>query len=83
MAKTKAGGKTRQQQPRAGKRLGLKITDGQKVKPGMILIRQKGTKVQPGAGVGMGRDFTLFALRQGIVSFKNRLGKKLITITAR
>lgn len=81
MAKTKAGGKTRQKPARAGKRLGLKISGGQSVRPGMILVRQRGTVYHPGEGVGLGRDHTLFALRQGIVNFKNKLGKKLIYIS--
>ena len=83
MAKTKASGKTRQQSPRPGKRLGLKIYGDQKVKLGNIILRQRGTKFHPGTGVGMGRDFTLFALRDGIVQFKRHLGKKIVTISPR
>lgn len=78
MAKTKAAGKTRQLPPRAGKRLGLKISGGQKVKGGNILIRQRGTKFHPGEGVGMGRDFTLYALRDGVVEFVQKKGKKYL-----
>ncbi len=81
MAKTKASGKTRQKTPRVGKRLGLKVSGGQPVKTGMIIVRQRGTKFHPGEGVGMGRDFTLFALRKGIVQFKNRLGKKIAFVS--
>jgi len=80
MAKKKVGGKTRQQTPRPGKRLGVKIFGGQKVQAGNILIRQRGTKFHPGKGVGIGRDHTLFALRDGIVEFKQKLGKKLVSI---
>lgn len=80
MAKTKAGGKTRQQSPRPAKRLGVKIYGGQKVKTGNILIKQRGTEFHPGRGVGIGRDFTLFALREGIVEFKKRLGKRIVSI---
>lgn len=80
MAKTKAGGKTRQQSPRPGKRLGVKIFGGQKVKAGNILIRQRGTKFHPGEGVGIGRDHTLFAIREGVVEFKDKLGKKVISV---
>ncbi|MCX6724841.1 MAG: 50S ribosomal protein L27, partial [Candidatus Shapirobacteria bacterium] len=54
MAHTKAGGKTRQQTPRVGKRLGLKIFGGEKVKVGHIIVRQRGTKFHPGQGVGLG-----------------------------
>lgn len=80
MAKTKAKGKTRQQTPRPGKRLGVKIFGGQKVKPGNIIVRQKGTKFHPGEGVGMGRDFTIFALKEGEVRFKQRQSKKIVYV---
>ena len=80
MAHTKSGGKTRQQTPRVGKRLGLKIFGGEKVEVGNIIIRQRGTKFHPGKGVGIGRDHTLFALVNGIVQFKKRLGKNLVSV---
>lgn len=80
MAQTKAGGKTRQQTPRPGKRLGLKVSAGQKVKAGNILVRQRGTKFHPGEGVGMGRDFTLFALRDGILEFQKKRNRKYLNI---
>jgi len=80
MAHTKAGGKTRQKPARAGKRLGVKIFGGQTVKPGQIIVRQRGTKFHPGDGVGLGRDFTLFALREGKVAFKKKQGKQLIAV---
>lgn len=80
MAKTKTKGKTRQQKPRPGKRLGLKIFGGQKVKPGNIIVRQRGTKFYPGVGVGMGRDFTLFALKNGEVKYKIRQGKRIVYV---
>jgi large subunit ribosomal protein L27 len=80
MAKTKAGGKTRQKPARAGKRLGIKIFEGQPVKPGQIIVRQRGTGFHPGDGVGLGRDFTLFALREGRVVFKKKQGKQLVAI---
>lgn len=82
MAKTKASGKTRQQSPRPGKRLGLKVCGGQKVKVGNIILRQRGNKFHPGSGVGRGRDFTLFALREGVVQFKKHFGKKVVSISA-
>lgn len=81
MAKTKAAGKTRQQEPRPGKRLGLKVAGGQKVKVGKIILRQRGTKFHPGSGVGMGHDFTLFALCNGIVQFKKHFGKKVVSVS--
>lgn len=80
MSKTKQGGKTRQESPRAGKRLGVKIFGGQSVKPGQIILRQRGTKVHPGDGVGVGRDHTLFALINGIVEFITRRGRKFVWI---
>lgn len=81
MAKTKAGGKTRQKSRRPGKRLGLKVSGGQKIIAGNILIRQRGTEFHPGEGVGRGRDHTLYALKEGIVEFKTRFGKKIVTVT--
>lgn len=75
MAHTKAGGKTRQQEPRPGKRLGLKASAGQPVKVGHILVRQRGTEIHPGDGVRRGKDHTLFALREGVLRFKRRMGK--------
>lgn len=80
MAKTKAGGKVRQKTTRPGKRLGVKIFEGGKVGIGQIIVRQRGTKFHPGEGVGMGRDFTLFALKEGVVEFKKRHGEQIISI---
>jgi large subunit ribosomal protein L27 len=80
MAHTKTGGKARQHHQRAGKRLGVKIFGGQKVKSGMIIVRQRGTKFHPHEGIGIGRDFTLFALREGTVKFLVRMGKKLVSV---
>lgn len=80
MAKAKTKGKTRQQKPRPGKRLGVKIFGGQRVKPGNLIVRQRGTKFHPGEGVGMGRDFTLFALKEGMVGFKIKHGKKIVYV---
>lgn len=80
MAKGKTKGKTRQQSPRPGKRRGVKIYGGQAVKPGNIIVRQKGTKFHPGEGVGMGRDFSLYALKEGKVTFENKRGKKIVHV---
>jgi large subunit ribosomal protein L27 len=80
MAKGKTRGKTRQQRPRPGKRRGVKIFGGQTVKLGNIIVRQKGTKFHPGEGVGMGRDFSLYALKEGKVVFKNKRGKKIVYV---
>lgn len=81
MAKTKAGGKARQQSPRPGKRLGVKIFGDQAVKTGNIILRQRGTKFHPGEGVGIGRDHTLFALKDGLVQFIKRQGKKIVAVS--
>lgn len=80
MAKKKQGGKTAQHKRPDGKRLGVKVTHGQTVKTGMVLMRQRGTKFHPGSGVGLGRDHTLFALKDGIVEFGQKLSKKKISI---
>ncbi|KAI8874000.1 hypothetical protein GQ42DRAFT_117089, partial [Ramicandelaber brevisporus] len=64
-ASKKASGSTQNGRDSAGRRLGLKRADGEPVLPGNILVRQRGTKFWPGENVGMGRDHTLFALREG------------------
>lgn len=80
MSKKKAGGKTRQQTRQAGKRLGVKVQDGESVTGGMILIRQRGTKFHAGDGVKVGRDHTLFATKEGTVKFGKKLGKSVVSI---
>ncbi|MBI3954569.1 50S ribosomal protein L27 [Candidatus Collierbacteria bacterium] len=80
MAHVKAGGATRQQTPRPGKRLGVKIYGGQKIKAGQIIVRQRGANFHAGPNVGIGRDFTLFALRDGIVNFITRHKTKLASV---
>ena len=80
MAKKKAGGKVRQHAQRPGKRLGLKISGGQKVSNGAVLVRQRGTLYKAGGGVGVGRDHTLFALRDGAVNFKRRFGRSVVQV---
>ena len=80
MAHKKASGSTSQQTTRAGKRRGVKIFGGQAIKTGQIIVRQVGTKFHPGEGVGQGRDFTLFALRDGVVKFLQKRSKKLVAV---
>ncbi|MEK7091312.1 MAG: 50S ribosomal protein L27 [Patescibacteria group bacterium] len=80
MAHTKAGGSTRQKGNRRGKRLGVKIFGGQKVSAGNILVRQNGTRFHPGDGVQVGRDFTLTALKTGILRFYKKLSKQYISV---
>ena len=76
MAHKKAGGSSRNGRDTAGRRLGVKKFGGQSVIAGNIIIRQRGTKWHPGAGVGMGVDHTLFALVDGTVAFKTRANDK-------
>lgn len=80
MSKTKAGGKAKEKSPRPGKRLGVKIFGGQKIRTGQIIVRQRGSNFHPGEGVGKGRDFTLFALKEGSVVFKKKQGKQIISV---
>ncbi|MDQ7031521.1 MAG: 50S ribosomal protein L27 [Desulfonauticus sp.] len=70
MAHKKAGGSTRNGRDSIGKRRGVKRFSGQKVRAGNILVRQLGTKIHPGENVGLGKDYTLFALIDGIVKFE-------------
>ncbi len=70
MAHKKAGGSSRNGRDSNSKRLGVKLFDGQQVKPGNIIVRQRGTRIHPGHNVGLGRDFTLFALAEGRVKFQ-------------
>ena len=77
MAHKKAGGSSRNGRDSAGQRLGVKRFGGQKVLSGNILVRQRGTKFDPGPNVGVGRDHTLFATSDGVVSFRTRSGGKV------
>jgi large subunit ribosomal protein L27 len=70
MAQKKGGGSTRNGRDSQPKMLGLKAFGGEQVSAGSIIVRQRGTKFHAGAGVGMGRDHTLFALVDGAVSFE-------------
>ena len=72
MAHKKAGGSTRNGRDSNPKYLGVKIYGGQAIEPGNIILRQRGTQFHPGANVGCGRDYTLFALTSGVVEFKVR-----------
>jgi len=72
MAHKKAGGSSRNGRDSEGRRLGVKRFGGQKVLSGNILVRQRGTKFDAGENVGVGRDHTLFATSDGVVSFRTR-----------
>lgn len=80
MAHKKAGGSSRNGRDSAGRRLGVKKFGDQAVVAGNIIVRQRGTKVHPGANVGMGSDHTLFALVDGRVKFGTKLGRSFVTI---
>lgn len=62
------------------KRLGVKLYGGQKVMPGNIIIRQKGTKVRPGNGTLLSKDYTIVSLKEGFVDFKTKRGKKYVFV---
>jgi len=84
MAHKKGQGSTQNNRDSAGRRLGVKIFGGQKVKAGNIIIRQRGTKVHPGKNVGMGKDHTIYALIDGVVKFeyKDKNRKKVSVYAA-
>lgn len=76
MSHKKAGGSTKNGRDSRAKRLGVKLYAGQTVRAGNILVRQKGTKFRAGDNVGMGKDFTLFALSHGVVKFTEKRMKR-------
>ncbi len=80
MAHVKAGGTAAGNKDSVSKRLGVKIYGGQMAQPGSIIIRQKGTNVHPGKGVRLGRDFTIYSLISGMVTFSQKLGKKVVSV---
>ena len=81
MATSKSGGSTGNGRDSISKRLGCKRFDGQFVHCGEILVRQRGTKIHPGAGVKRGKDDTLFAITDGYVQFRSGLkGRKFVTV---
>ncbi|MDX6482833.1 MAG: large subunit ribosomal protein [Gaiellaceae bacterium] len=80
MAHKKGLGSSRNGRDSNPKMLGVKIFDGQTVKAGMILVRQRGTRFRPGPGTGIGRDDTVFALRDGTVNFKTSGEKRFISV---
>ncbi|WP_373084353.1 50S ribosomal protein L27 [Sneathiella sp.] len=77
MAHKKAGGSSRNGRDSAGRRLGIKKYGGEKVIPGHIILRQRGTKWYPGVNVGMGKDHTIFAVTDGNVKFTKKSGGKV------
>ena len=80
MAHTKAQGSVKGNRDSRSKRRGVKLYGGASAETGNIIVRQKGTKFNAGQGVAMGKDFTLFAVREGKVSFKTLKGKKYVEV---
>ncbi len=76
MAHKKGVGSSKNGRESESKRLGIKLFGGQVAKAGNILVRQRGTVHYPGANVGMGKDHTLYALVDGVVSFRKKVGNK-------
>tara|TARA_Y100001958_G_C21013358_1_gene392635 strand:+ start:167 stop:439 length:273 start_codon:yes stop_codon:yes gene_type:complete len=83
MSKVKAGGTAKNLTDSKPKYLGVKLNNGQSAKTGAIIVRQRGTDVLPGENVGLGKDHTLFALKDGVVEFgtkrKKRFNNKTVT----
>jgi len=72
MAHTKAGGSVKNQRDSNPKYLGIKLADGDSARPGMVIVRQRGTRIEAGKNVAVGRDHTLFAISAGTVAFRTR-----------
>jgi large subunit ribosomal protein L27 len=80
MAHKKGEGKVKNGRDSESKRLGVKIFNGQSIIAGNIIVRQRGTRYHAGIGVGMGKDHTLFSLKNGVVCFKEKNGKKIVEV---
>jgi large subunit ribosomal protein L27 len=80
MAHKKGLGSSRNGRDSESKRLGVKVFAGQPVRAGMIIVRQRGTKFRPGPGVGLGRDDTIFALREGVVEFRKSGDRRYVSV---
>jgi len=81
MSKTKGAGSTRNGRDSNAQRLGVKVFAGHKITSGSILVRQRGTRFHPGLNVKKGGDDTLFAVADGMVSFGERHGRRLVHVT--
>ncbi len=81
-AHKKGGGSTKNGRDSQAKRLGVKAYAGEVVTAGSIIVRQRGTKIYPGANVGLGKDYTLFALKDGKVVFGKGNGKNIVSVVA-
>ncbi len=82
MAHKKGQGSSRNGRDSNGQRRGIKVFGGQQVTAGSILVRQVGTRIHPGRNVGLGRDFTLFALRDGVVKYGKSRGRVVAQVEA-
>ncbi|MEO0214454.1 MAG: 50S ribosomal protein L27 [candidate division WOR-3 bacterium] len=80
MASKKAGGSTKNGRDSNPKYLGVKRFGGQLVQKGEVIIRQRGTKIHPGYGVGIGSDFTIYALIDGVVKFHEKKGRRFVSV---
>lgn len=80
MAHKKAGSTAKKNRDSISKRLGVKRYGGETVRVGNIIVRQKGNRVYAGNGAKQGNDFTIYAIIDGMVEFKNRLGKKVVSV---
>jgi large subunit ribosomal protein L27 len=80
MAHKKGLGSSKNGRDSESKRLGVKVFDGQDIKAGMIVVRQRGTRFHPGPGAGLGRDHTIFATRDGKVAFRSAGASRVVTI---
>jgi len=80
MSSKKGVGSSKNGRDSKSKRLGVKSFSGQKVRGGSILVRQRGTRIRPGLNVGLGRDFTLFAKTDGVVSYHTRGNQAVVSV---
>lgn len=80
MAHKKSGGSAKNGRDSISKRLGVKKFGGEKINAGSIIVRQRGTKFNPGKNVGIGKDDTLFAKTSGFVKFTNKQNKKFVEV---
>ena len=80
MSKKKAAKQGRQQTRTPGKRLGVKVAAGEKVTTGSVLVRQRGATIKPSKNASLGRDFTVFALKDGVVEFESKMGRTYVGI---
>lgn len=80
MAHVKAQKTAKGNRDSISKRLGVKVFGGEVVKPGYVIVRQRGTRFRPGIGVGLGKDFTIYAVKKGRVEFRKKMGKMYVNV---